>query len=375
MGDNLLSMKANKWQKSAEGRYEIRGKCMACVGYGAIGSTVGILAESLGMRVIFYDIIPKLSYGNAKQISDLDSLLSQADFISLHVPLTDKTRNMIDAKRISQMKTGSYLLNSSRGNVVVISDVVSALKSGHLAGFYADVFPYEPKSNNCQWLTDVDISKDELKLTNTIISDTDHDQQQLYELMQLPNVILSSHIGGSTQESQKAIARDVSNKIINFLTTGSTIGAVNLPQLSLPTSHSSLNFSVKPRYRICNFHQNIPGTLRNIIRCLEEFNIVQQNLVTSGDIGYCIIDVEIHKVTNKDLRDLKDDDKCKGELKDKVECKDKLIHQEGELNEKLNIISDEDLKDIDDKGETEFELAYNKIKELPTTIRCFSLIY
>lgn len=295
--DNSIALRENKWEKSAAGRYEIRGKTLGIIGYGNIGSTVGILAEALGMQVIFYDIVKKLSYGTAKRMSSLNSCLTSADFITLHVPLTPMTSNLIGEKEITQMKRGSYLLNTSRGNVVNIGAVIDALDSKHLAGFYADVFPYEPSSNG-KWCT---LSSDmSLRI-----------QHQLIQLSKMSNVILTSHIGGATEEAQKAIAEDVATKLVLFINTGSTLGAVNVPQLSLQehigiSSLPNIDIESLPKVpsgcakvplttvvcRIINFHHNVPGVLRDLNSCIENYNIIQQTLGTLGNIGYCIMDIE-----------------------------------------------------------------------------------
>lgn len=285
IGDNICNMKANKWEKVSDNKFEIRGRTLGILGYGHIGSVLSILAEGMGMKTIFYDIVPKLAYGNAKQVASLAECLSQANFVTLHVPGGSSTANMINASTIALMKPGSYLLNASRGTVVVIADVVDALKRKHLSGFYADVFPFEPKMNG-DWLP---LGAWEGKESKMDVIDS------LAELRSLPNVMLTSHIGGSSEQGQKAIAEDVSTKLLNFFSAGSTLGAVNLPQLSLPLpirGGVSSTSDAKPYYRICNFHKNVPGVLRDINYCLEKFNIVQQTLSTMEDIGYCIVDVE-----------------------------------------------------------------------------------
>ncbi len=247
------------WKKTSVGSNEIRGKTLGIIGYGHIGSQVSVLAESLGMSVIFYDIVRKLCLGNAKQIDSLDNLLTASDFVTLHVPETEKTRNMIAARELQKMKKGSFLLNASRGCVVNIADLIAALKSKHIAGAAIDVFPKEPKSNN-----------------DTFES----------PLQGLPNVILTPHIGGSTEEAQESIGMEVAGNIIHFIKEGFTLGAVNFPNVNL-----SLRQDCK---RIVNVHQNVPGVLGQINKIVSTTgaNIKSQFLTTKGEIGYLVMDLD-----------------------------------------------------------------------------------
>jgi len=257
--DRSKEMHQGIWNKCAKDCHEIRGKTLGIVGYGHIGSQLSVMAESMGMTVIYHDIRTVLSHGNSRACDTLDDLLKEADFVTLHVPKTDQTYNMITETQISKMKKGSYLLNASRGSVVNLGDLVKALKSGHLAGAAIDVYPTEPESNTNSWES---------------------------ELQKCPNTILTPHIGGSTEEAQYAIAAEVSEKVIKHVTTGSTMTAVNFPIVDMPKS------SEKDIHRILNIHENKPGVLKTINSILCDFNISGQMLATQGQIGYIIIDVE-----------------------------------------------------------------------------------
>lgn len=247
------------WIKSAKGAFEIRGKTLGIIGYGHIGSQVSVLAEALGMRVIFYDVMKKLPLGNAKVCDSLGTLLKKADFVTLHVPETPLTQNMMGAKEIASMKKGAFLLNASRGTVVDISALSDALRSGHIAGAAVDVFPEEPENN---------------------------DQKFKSGLQGLSNVILTPHIGGSTEEAQEAIGYEVSESLVRVLNYGSTTGAVNFPHLELPVLAGGV--------RLINVHKNVPGVLGKINSIVSELsgNIAGQHLATDAHIGYLVMDVE-----------------------------------------------------------------------------------
>ncbi|MBN1962779.1 MAG: phosphoglycerate dehydrogenase [Deltaproteobacteria bacterium] len=259
LGDRSSDLHKGKWRKTAEHSYEIRGKTLGIVGYGHIGSQVGVLAELMGMRVIYFDVVNKLPMGNNRAVSDLFELLRMADFVCLHVPETAQTRHLIGTPEIKQMKAGSYLLNSSRGAVVDISALSDALKSKHLFGAAVDVYPEEPEGQTDSFVT---------------------------ELQGLANVLLTPHIGGSTLEAQAAIGREVGEALANFITRGSTSGAVNFPQLDLPRS--------KGTHRILNVHKNVPGVLRDINKIVSDHNanIHSQMLSTDARIGYLIMDLD-----------------------------------------------------------------------------------
>ncbi|MDZ4662467.1 MAG: phosphoglycerate dehydrogenase [Pseudomonadota bacterium] len=255
-----VSKKAHEglWDKSAKNCYTIRGKTLGIVGYGHIGSQVSVLAESMGLNVVYYDTIKTLPLGNSRALTSLDELLKNSDFVTLHVPETANTKNMITKKQLLMMKPGSYLINASRGTVVVIEDLVSVLKSNHLHGAAVDVYPQEPESNDEKFKT---------------------------ELQSLPNVILTPHIGGSTEEAQEAIGLEVAESMLRFLTLGSTYGAVNFPSIDVQPKKPSCQ-------RIINVHQNVPGVLGEINSIVSKagVNIESQQLATDPQIGYLVMD-------------------------------------------------------------------------------------
>lgn len=246
------------WSKSAAGSYELRGKVMGIVGYGHIGTQVGVLAESMGMRVIYYDIEPKLALGNARAVESLQVLLATADVVTLHVPETPSTRWMIGAEQLAQMKPGAVLLNASRGTVVDIEALAEALSRGHLAGAAIDVFPAEPKGKGEAFVS---------------------------PLIGMDNVILTPHIGGSTLEAQENIGVEVASKLIRYSDNGSTLSAVNFPEVSLPEHPESR--------RLLHIHENVPGVLGRINEVFSKaaINVDAQYLQTAGRIGYVVIDV------------------------------------------------------------------------------------
>lgn len=247
------------WEKSAEGCVEVRNKTIGIVGYGHIGPQVGLLAEAFGMKVHYYDVVAKLPLGTATPVSSLDELLKLSDFVTLHVPETPETRNMIGSAHIQAMKRGAFLLNLSRGKIVDLAAVRDGLASGHLGGAAIDVFPDEPKTN---------------------------DEVFSCPLSGMENVILTPHIGGSTLEAQRNIGLEVGNSLIRFTETGSTTGAVNFPQVELPV--------VRDSHRILNIHRNVPGVLSSINSIIAGVgaNIRSQYLSTLGEVGYLIVDVD-----------------------------------------------------------------------------------
>ena len=251
------------WEKSSEGCVEVRNKTVGLVGYGHIGPQVGLLAESFGMKVYYYDIIGKLPFGNATPVASLEELLKVSDFVSLHVPETPETRNLIGARELSLMKKGAFLLNLSRGRVVDLDAVKASLEKGALGGAAIDVFPEEPSSNDDPFSS---------------------------PLMGLDNVILTPHIGGSTIEAQRNIGLEVANTLLKFIEVGSSTGSVNFPQVELPILRDS--------HRILNIHRNVPGVLSSINTIIAQMggNIRAQYLNTLGDVGYLIIDVD-HQIS------------------------------------------------------------------------------
>src|SRR5258706_5458421 len=248
-----------QWLKTASGSREARGKTLGIIGYGHIGTQIGVLAESLGMQVVFYDIEMKLALGNARPMPAMEALLEIADVVTLHVPETPQTKNLIDASALAHMKPGSALINASRGHVVDIDALVQALDAGRVSGAAIDVFPQEPQSN-----------------TDTFVS----------PLRGRDNVILTPHIGGSTEEAQHDIGLEVSSKLLKYSNNGSTLGAVNFPEVSLP--------AYPGQHRLLHIHCNQPGVLSEVNKIFSEkhINITGQFLQTNPKIGYVVIDIE-----------------------------------------------------------------------------------
>ncbi|MDN5680798.1 MAG: phosphoglycerate dehydrogenase [Ewingella sp.] len=275
LGEMLLMMrgipaanaKAHRgvWHKLAVGSFEARGKRLGIIGYGHIGTQLGILAEGLGMRVFFYDIESKLPLGNAQQIASLNELLQTSDVVTLHVPETLNTKDMIGADQLAQMKPGALLINASRGTVIDIPALCDALRSKHLSGAAIDVFPEEPATNSDPFES---------------------------PLCEFDNVILTPHIGGSTMEAQEGIGLEVAGKLAKYSDNGSTLSAVNFPEASLPAHGANVS-------RLLHIHENRPGVLTSINQIFAEqgINIAAQYLQTSPQIGYVVIDVETDTAT------------------------------------------------------------------------------
>ncbi len=257
------------WLKSADGSYETRDKVLGIVGYGHIGTQVGVLAESLGMRVIFHDIETKLSLGNARAVSSLDELLERADVVTLHVPDTPSTQMMIRQEQLAKMRDGTMLINASRGSVVDVEALAEALKSNHLAGAAVDVFPLEPKGNDDMFVS---------------------------PLVGMDNVILTPHIGGSTLEAQENIGVEVASKLIRYSDNGSTLSSVNFPEVTLPEHPNSR--------RLLHIHRNVPGTLSRINELFSSgnVNIDAQFLQTDAEVGYVVIDVTADAAQANELK-------------------------------------------------------------------------
>ena len=248
-----------QWVKTAAGSYEVRGKTLGIIGYGHIGTQVGLLAESLGMQVIYYDIESKLALGNARAMHSLDEMLEAADVVTLHVPETPKTHRLMSRDQIARMKPGAHLINASRGTVVDIDALVDALKSKHLGGAGLDVFPVEPKTASDEFIS---------------------------PLRGMDNVLLTPHVGGSTEEAQQNIGTEVAEKLIKYSNNGSTLSAVNFPEVSLP-EHSG-------QHRLLHIHRNQPGVLSalNAVFSEHQINIAGQYLQTNAKIGYVVVDIE-----------------------------------------------------------------------------------
>lgn len=247
------------WVKSAAHSYEVRGKTLGIIGYGHIGTQIGVLAEQMGMRVVFNDIEAKLSLGNAREAASLNELLATSDVVSLHVPETPQTYQLIGVKELATMKPGSHLINASRGTVVDIDALTAALESHHLHGAAIDVFPVEPQGNDAVFTS---------------------------ALMRFDNVILTPHIGGSTSEAQVNIGTEVAAKLVRYGNNGSTTSAVNFPEVALP-AHTG-------RSRLLHIHHNVPGVLAQVNERLSAagINIAAQYLSTFEDVGYVVIDVD-----------------------------------------------------------------------------------
>ena len=250
----------HSWVKSAARSYEVRGKILGIVGYGRIGTQVGVLAEQLGLSVLYHDVEPRLPLGNARQVGSLDELLAQSDVVTLHVPDSAVTAAMIGAAQLARMKPGSHLINASRGSVVDIDALAEALDLGQLHGAAIDVFPVEPEGNG---------------------------QRFESPLTRFDNVLLTPHIGGSTTEAQTNIAREVADKLIRYSDTGATASAVNFPEVSLPEHRS--------RSRLLHVHRNRPGVMARIDETLSRagINITAQVLRTNEEIGYVVTDVDV----------------------------------------------------------------------------------
>ena len=256
------------WDKSAEGCHEVRGKTLGIVGYGNIGTQLSTMAEAMGMRVVYFDLVDKLRHGNTEPVPSLDALLGMSDVVSLHVPENRSTQGMVGAPEIAAMRKGAFLINNSRGSVVDLGALASALRSGHLGGAAVDVFPSEPRTN-----------ADEFESP----------------LRGLGNVILTPHVGGSTVEAQERIGREVARKLVDYSDTGSTLGAVNFPQVLLPARHRGTRFM--------HVHRNVPGVLNAVNGVFSGCgaNIAAQYLETDSGIGYLVVEAECSRDATADI--------------------------------------------------------------------------
>ncbi|HOA38366.1 MAG: phosphoglycerate dehydrogenase [Bacteroidetes bacterium] len=257
--DKNIAAHQGIWLKEAKGSFELRGKTLGIIGYGSIGTQVSVLAEAMGLRVLFYDVLTKLPLGNAQAAKSIKELVSQSDIITLHVPDTPLTRNMINKSVLKHFKKGSILLNYARGEVVDLNDLAKFLEDGHLSGAAIDTFPWEPEKNGDHFET---------------------------PLQNLPNVILTPHIGGSTEEAQQNIGEDVSVKLSQYLEAGNSFGSHSVPPLGLPAQEGA--------HRILHIHRNVPGVLSAINTELSKhhINILGQYLKTNDEIGYVVLDVD-----------------------------------------------------------------------------------
>ena len=267
--DRSRSAHEGGWDKSAKRSFEVRGKTLGIIGYGNIGSQLSTLAEAMGMRVIFYDHTDRLRHGNTEPVDSLDTLLATADIVSLHVPETPQTAGMIGAEQIARMKPGAYLINNARGTVLDLDALAVALTEGRLAGAAVDVFPVEPASNAERFVS---------------------------PLQGLANVILTPHVGGSTEEAQERIGAEVARKLIDYSDVGSTVGAVNFPQVQIPARTSGTRF--------IHVQRNVPGMLRrlNDVFANRQVNIAAQNYHTDGEVGYAVIEAD--GLSSADARDV-----------------------------------------------------------------------
>jgi D-3-phosphoglycerate dehydrogenase len=264
MTDQSAAMHKGVWDKSAAGAHEVRGRTLGIVGYGHIGSQVSILAEAMGMKVAFYDILSKLPLGNARPCRSLEELLKLADVLTLHVPETPQTKGMIARAQLRQLRKGSYVINNARGSVVDVPALADALRSGYVAGAALDVFPHEPSGN---------------------------DEGFKSELLGLTNVILTPHVGGSTEEAQENIALDVCDKLVRLVNVGTTTASVNMPQVDLPPQESGAG---KRTHRVLHVHKNVPGVLSKVNALIAHLgvNINAQYLQTNRHVGYAVLDVD-----------------------------------------------------------------------------------
>jgi D-3-phosphoglycerate dehydrogenase len=265
--DRGNEMRAGIWNKVSKGCWEIRGKTLGIVGYGHIGSQLSVLAEAFGMSVIYYDVLPIMPLGSAKQVESLHDLLGKADFVTLHVPEIPDTIGMMGPDEFNAMKTGAFFINNARGKVVDLPALADALESGHLAGAAVDVFPKEPGSNGPGF--------------NETLGDF------ILRLRKVPNVILTPHIGGSTEEAQRAIGSEVATALLRYINYGTTIGAVNFPEVDL----RAITTQDERHIRVCHVHKNEPGVLKRVNIVLADHNIVKQFSDSKGDIAYLMADI------------------------------------------------------------------------------------
>lgn len=275
-----FEMREGTWNKQSKGCWEARGKTLGIVGYGHIGSQLSVLAEAFAMRVLYYDVINLMPLGSARQVDSLNTLLSESDFVTLHVPELPETMNMISTEQLAAMKKGAYLINNARGKCVDIPALVNALKSGHLAGAALDVYPAEPGANGLPF-------DDQLNAWSST-------------LRSIPNVILTPHIGGSTEEAQRMIGEEVSAALARYLNYGATLGAVNFPEVDL----RAITTEETTHVRVCYVHNNIPGVLRQVNEILSSHNVEKQYSDSKGDIAYLMADIA--DVSPSDVNALKE---------------------------------------------------------------------
>ncbi|KAL6948055.1 D-3-phosphoglycerate dehydrogenase 2 [Hanseniaspora uvarum] len=281
VGDRSIELHTGTWNKVSNKCWEVRGKTLGIIGYGHIGSQLSVLAEAFGMHVIYYDVVTIMSIGMAKQVDDFNEFLGQADFLTCHVPETAETKNLLSLPQFAAMKDGSYVLNASRGTVVDIPALVQAMKVGKIAGAALDVYPHEPPKNG-----------------EALFVDSLNDWTS--ELVSLPNVILTPHIGGSTEEAQSAIGIEVSQALSKYINEGNSVGSVNFPEVSL----RGLSLDQENTVRVLYIHKNIPGVLKVVNNILSDHNIEKQFSDSQNDLAYLIADIS--NVNTKDIKDIYD---------------------------------------------------------------------
>ncbi|PGH29569.1 phosphoglycerate dehydrogenase [[Emmonsia] crescens] len=288
--DRSSEMHKGTWNKVSNKCWEVRGKTLGIIGYGHIGSQLSVLADAMGMTVIYYDVVNLMAMGTARQVPTLEALLREADFVTLHVPELPETENMISAEQLSYMKEGSYLINASRGSIVDIPALIEAMREGKIAGAALDVYPNEPAGNG-------DYFNNELNQWGT-------------DLRGLKNLILTPHIGGSTEEAQSAIGIEVAQALVRYVNEGVTIGAVNMPEVNL----RSLTMDEPNHGRVIFIHQNIPGVLRKVNEILGDHNVDKQMTDSRGDVAYLMADIsDVHTSDIKDLYEKLERLPCMGE--------------------------------------------------------------
>ncbi|MCJ1247272.1 D-3-phosphoglycerate dehydrogenase 2 [Trapelia coarctata] len=277
LGDRSNEMHRGMWNKVSTKCWEVRGKTLGIIGYGHIGSQLSVLAEAMGMSVIYYDVVNLMALGSAHQVSTLETLLKSADFVTCHVPELAETKNMIGTEQFDQMKQGSYLINASRGSVVDIPALINAMRSGKIAGAALDVYPSEPGGNGDYFKNDLNPWAEDLR--------------------SLKNIILTPHIGGSTEEAQSAIGIEVSEALVRYVNEGTTLGCVNMPEVNL----RSLTMDEPNHVRVIYIHHNVPGVLRKVNEILGDHNVDKQMTDSRGEVAYLMADI-----SNVDVNEIKD---------------------------------------------------------------------
>ncbi|KAK1979687.1 D-isomer specific 2-hydroxyacid dehydrogenase [Colletotrichum cereale] len=280
LGDRSNEMHRGTWNKVSAKCWEIRGKTLGIVGYGHIGSQLSVLAEAMGMNVVYYDVVNLMALGTSRQVPTLDNLLEEADFVTLHVPELPETKNMISTAQLEKMKTGAYLINASRGSVVDIQALINAMRSGKIAGAALDVYPNEPAANGDYFNSSLNSWGEDLRSLN--------------------NIILTPHIGGSTEEAQRAIGVEVAEALVRYINQGVTLNSVNLPEVNL----RSLTLDEPDHARVIYIHRNVPGVLRRVNEILGNHNVDKQISDSKGDIAYLMADVSSVKM--EDIKEISD---------------------------------------------------------------------